>query len=67
MPSTFSFFGPSSTALTAVQPVQRFMECEVEDLKLGEVAELLREYRRLVQALVVKEGSVDDSSVTIAP
>jgi len=43
------------------------MECEAEDLRLGEVAELLREYRKLAQALAAKEGGVDDSSVTVAP
>ncbi|ORY65625.1 hypothetical protein BCR35DRAFT_308555 [Leucosporidium creatinivorum] len=67
VPSTFSFFGPSSTNSTSVQPVQRFMECEAEDLRLGEVAELLREYRKLALALATKEAGGDDSSVTAAP
>jgi len=32
-------------------PNQRFMECNVEELKISEVAELLVEYRRLVEAV----------------
>lgn len=41
-----------------VEPVQRFLECEVEDLRMSEVGELLAEYRKLAAALVVaREGS----------
>ena len=28
---------------------QRFLKCSVDDLKIGEVAELLKEYRQLVE------------------
>jgi hypothetical protein len=30
-------------------PTRRFLECSADDLKIGEVAELLKEYRRLVE------------------
>ncbi|KAF9440734.1 hypothetical protein P691DRAFT_780012 [Macrolepiota fuliginosa MF-IS2] len=32
-------------------PNQRFMQCTVDELRMGEVAELLREYRRLVDGV----------------
>ncbi|GJJ11369.1 hypothetical protein Clacol_005601 [Clathrus columnatus] len=32
-------------------PNQRFMECNEQDLRISEVAELLREYRRVVQGM----------------
>lgn len=38
-----------------VPPLQRFMDCEAEDLKLSEVAELLADYKRL--ALELKRRS----------
>lgn len=34
--------------LRLAPPNQRFMECTPDDLKLSEIGELLREYRRLV-------------------
>lgn len=36
-------------ALRLGPPIQRFVECSVGDLKLSEVGELLRDYRRLVK------------------
>ena len=35
----------------AVVPIPRFLDCEAEDLKLGEVALLLADYKRLAAAL----------------
>ena len=58
-PSAFSFFGSSAPA--TVQPVQRFMDCSAEDLRVGEVGELLREYRKMaaaLEALRVSSGAV---------
>ncbi|KZT25192.1 hypothetical protein NEOLEDRAFT_1162873 [Neolentinus lepideus HHB14362 ss-1] len=37
-------------------PKQRFMECAEDDLKLSEVAELLRDYRRLVEGIRAMGG-----------
>ena len=37
-------------------PKQRFMECTADDLRLSEVGELLREYRRLAGAIHAAGG-----------
>ncbi|KAF8632079.1 hypothetical protein AX15_002055 [Amanita polypyramis BW_CC] len=50
---------PQDTMIPLVQvspPVQRFLECSPDDLRVGEVAELLREYRRLVEVVRVMGG-----------
>ena len=49
---------PGFLFTTTVKPVQRFMECEAGDLRLGEVGELLLEYRRLADALQRLGGTV---------
>lgn len=38
----------------SVSPIPRFLECEVEDLTMGEVALLLSDYKRLAAALALK-------------
>ncbi|KAF8624192.1 hypothetical protein AX17_007181, partial [Amanita inopinata Kibby_2008] len=60
-PATTAVDGPSSRPatpqgnvrllLTLAPPVQRFLECAPDDLRISEVGELLREYRRLVEAV----------------
>jgi len=49
---------PSSPApfLKLAPPRKRFMECTLDDLKLSEVGELLRDYRRLVEGISVVGG-----------
>jgi len=37
-------------------PVQRFLECSHDELRIGEVPDLLKEYRRLVEAVRVSES-----------
>ena len=37
-------------------PSQRFLQCAEDDLRLGEVGDLLREYRRVVEALRMVGG-----------
>ncbi|TFK51943.1 hypothetical protein OE88DRAFT_1488677 [Heliocybe sulcata] len=41
--------GPGSSRLAP--PKQRFLECSADDLKISEVSELLRDYRRLVEGI----------------
>ena len=44
--------GPISTAAKIDPPVQKFLDVEsVDDLKVGEIGELLRDYRRLANAI----------------
>jgi len=45
--------------LRLAPPVPRFVECSPGDLKLSEVAELLRDYRRLVQGIRDMGGFVE--------
>ena len=42
-------------------PNRRFLECAEQDIRVGEVGELLREYRRMAQALR-STGAFDDAS-----
>ncbi|KAK0499075.1 hypothetical protein EDD18DRAFT_1250628 [Armillaria luteobubalina] len=37
--------------LSLAPPNKRFLDCEVDDLKMSEIAELLREYRRIVEGV----------------
>ncbi|KAG5642107.1 hypothetical protein DXG03_003606 [Asterophora parasitica] len=37
-------------------PIQRFVDCQIGDLKLSEVGELLRDYRRLVEGIRAVKG-----------
>ncbi|KAK0205608.1 hypothetical protein DFS33DRAFT_1502657 [Desarmillaria ectypa] len=37
--------------LSLAPPNKRFLDCEVDDLKMSEVAELLKEYRRVVEGV----------------
>lgn len=46
----------SSISLKLAPPNQRFMECTPDDLRLSEVGELLREYRRLVDEVRAAGG-----------
>ncbi|KII87103.1 hypothetical protein PLICRDRAFT_42742 [Plicaturopsis crispa FD-325 SS-3] len=43
--------GASPVSFRLAPPHQRFMECAEEDLKISEVGELLREYRKLVEGV----------------
>jgi hypothetical protein len=49
--SPVSSRGPSPIPLRLQAPNKRFMECAEEDLRVSEVGELLREYRRLVESV----------------
>jgi hypothetical protein len=40
-------------------PVQRFLECSEEDLRLSEIRDLLREYRRVVEGMRALGGFQD--------
>ena len=40
--------------------MQRFLECSADDLKIGEVAELLKEYRWLVKDVRMIGGFMED-------
>jgi len=42
---------PSPVPVRIAPPVQRFLECSEEDLRVSEVRELLREYRRVVEGM----------------
>ncbi|KDR67748.1 hypothetical protein GALMADRAFT_258040 [Galerina marginata CBS 339.88] len=42
---------PTNPPLRLAPPKQRFVDCEPDDLRLAEVGELLREYRRLVEGV----------------
>ncbi|KAG2136104.1 uncharacterized protein EDB93DRAFT_1254091 [Suillus bovinus] len=42
---------PSPISIRLPAPSKRFMECAEDDLRVSEVAELLREYRRLVEGV----------------
>ena len=44
----------------APPPTQRFLECSADDLKIGEVAELLKEYRRLVEDVRMIGGFMEE-------
>lgn len=41
----------SSSESASAQPIQRFLECEADDLRLSEVVFLLADYKRLASAL----------------
>ncbi|KAF4611263.1 hypothetical protein D9613_006599 [Agrocybe pediades] len=49
---------PPVRALRLAPPKQRFMECTPDDLRLSEVGELLREYRRLVEGIKAVDGFI---------
>ncbi|OJA12648.1 hypothetical protein AZE42_07958 [Rhizopogon vesiculosus] len=49
--SPVSSRAPSPASLRLPAPNKRFMECAEEDLRVSEVGELLREYRRLVEGI----------------
>ena len=42
---------------------QGFLECSADDLKIGEVAELLREYRRLVEDVRMAGGFLEEEDM----
>ncbi|CAL1715405.1 unnamed protein product [Somion occarium] len=52
--------GASPVAIRISPPNPRFLECTVDDLKLSEVGELLREYKRLAEAVRAMGGFHDD-------
>ena len=41
----------------------RFLECSADDLKIGEVAELLRDYRQLVVDVRMAGGFLEEEDV----
>lgn len=47
---------PSPIPVRIAPPIQRFLECSEEDLRVSEVRELLREYRRVVEGMRVMGG-----------
>ena len=42
---------PSPIPMRIAPPVQRFLECSEDDLRLSEVRDLLKEYRRVVEGM----------------
>ena len=52
---------PQQGGLRIPPPVQRFLECSHDELRIGEVADLLKEYRRLVEAVRVVGGFSTES------
>ena len=44
----------------APPPTRTFLECSADDLKIGEVAELLREYRQLVEDVRMAGGFLEE-------
>lgn len=46
-----------------MRPVQRFLECDVGDLRIGEVGDLLAEYRKLAAELERLSGGGDAGPV----
>ncbi|KAK0484425.1 hypothetical protein IW261DRAFT_1549253 [Armillaria novae-zelandiae] len=56
LPAARRFDSPVSDSLTQgrlslAPPNKRFLDCDVDDLKMSEIAELLREYRRVVEGV----------------
>jgi hypothetical protein len=47
----------------APPPTRRFLECSADDLKIGEVVELLKEYRRLVEDVRMAGGFLEEEDV----
>lgn len=47
---------PSPVPVRIAPPVQRFLECSEEDLRLSEIKDLLREYRRVVEGMRALDG-----------
>ncbi|KAF8993241.1 hypothetical protein BDQ17DRAFT_1368587 [Cyathus striatus] len=50
---------PAPPSLRLAPPVQRFIDCNPEDLRLGEINELLTDYKRLVEGIRAAHGFVD--------
>ena len=42
---------PSPIPVRIAPPVQRFLECSEDDLRVSEIRDLLREYRRVVEGM----------------
>ncbi|KAK0460569.1 uncharacterized protein EV420DRAFT_1267738 [Desarmillaria tabescens] len=56
LPTTTRFDSPVAESatqgrLSLAPPNKRFLDCEVDDLKMSEIAELLKEYRRVVEGV----------------
>ncbi|KAL6306233.1 hypothetical protein BKA93DRAFT_895417 [Sparassis latifolia] len=51
---------PSPIAIRISPPNSRFLSCTEDDIKVSEVGELLREYRRLAEAVRMMGGFHDD-------
>lgn len=52
--------GASPVAIRISPPNPRFLECTVDDIKVSEVGELLKEYKRLVEAVRAMGGFHDE-------
>ncbi|TFK39557.1 hypothetical protein BDQ12DRAFT_682001 [Crucibulum laeve] len=50
----------SPVSIRMAPPIQRFVDCTVDDLKLSEVGELLRDYRRLVEGIRAVGGFIEE-------
>jgi hypothetical protein len=48
--------GAAGAVLSLAPPIQRFLECAEDDIRVSEVRELLREYRRLVEGVRAAGG-----------
>ena len=42
---------PSPVPVRIAPPVQRFLECSQDDLRISEIKDLLEEYRRVVEGM----------------
>lgn len=55
-----SYRAASPVAIRISPPNSRFLECSADDIRVSEVGELLREYRRLVEAVRAMGGFHED-------
>ena len=51
---------PSPVAIRISPPNPRFLTCTEDDIKVSEVGELLREYKRLAEAVQAMNGFHDE-------
>lgn len=57
--SPLSSRASSPVPMRIAPPVQRFLECSEEDLRLSEIKDLLQEYRRVVEGMRALGGFQD--------
>ena len=57
--SPVSSLEPSPVAIRIAPPNPRFLACTEDDIKVSEVGELLREYKRMAEAVKALGGFAD--------